>query len=173
MNINKRQYAQAIYDLAKENNKVKDYLDLSLAILDVDLNNPKLFEYLSHWEIEKNEKKNLINELFFGFEYYGNWLSIIIDSGKARYIKDFINEFIKIYNEDNDIVKGFAWTTKPIDKKIIEKFEKKISLILKKNIMLENRINKEIIGGIKIEIGDNVWDNTIKNKLTQLLREGN
>ncbi|NQX83223.1 MAG: ATP synthase F1 subunit delta [Mycoplasmataceae bacterium] len=172
MNIKNKQYAQAIYEISKENNQVEDYLNLSMAILDVDLNNSELFTYLEHWDVKLEEKKKIIKDICNGIEYYENWLLILIDLGKTRNIKNFINEFIKIYNKENNIVKGYAWTTKPVNKEIINILEEKLSKKLNKKIMLENRINKEIIGGIKIEVEGKIWENTIKNKILQLLKEG-
>ena len=171
-NIKARQYTQAIYDIADENNQIKDYLNLSLAIIDVGLHNDKLFSYLGHPEVDPNDKKEIISDLTSEYEYYKNWLYVIIDSGKSKYIKEYINDFIKIYNEQNNIIKGYVWTTEPIDKELSLQLEKLVSKKIDKKVMLENRINKEIIGGIKLEVGDNVWDNSIKNKLMQLLKEG-
>lgn len=172
MNIKTKQYAQAIYDIAKENNKVNDYLEVSLAILDVIKNEPNLIPYLSSYDVKHKDKTELVNDLTNEYEFYKNWLLIIIESGRARYIKEYINEYINIYNKENGIVRGYVWTTELVDNTLIKRLEEKISKKLDKQVMLENKINNELIGGIKLEVGDNIWDNTIKNKLVQLLNKG-
>ncbi len=172
MKVKTRQYAQAIYDIAKENNQVNDYLDLAIALIDAGNHNQQLFDYLASGNVGLDEKSVLIKDIIEGNEYFSNWLLILLESGKGRYLREYIDEFINIYNEEHGISNGYVWTTEPIDQSIINKFEELVSKKLNKEIKLQNKINKQIIGGVRLEVGDNVWDNTIKNKLLQLLKEG-
>ncbi len=172
MKVKTRQYAQAIYDIAKENNQVNDYLDLALAIIDAGNHEKNLFDYIGSGNVSINEKSVLIKDITQGNEFFANWLLILLESGKGRYIREYIDELINIYNEEHGISKGYVWTTEPINQEIINKFEELVSRKLDLQVKLQNKINKEIIGGVRLEVGDNVWDNTIKNKLLQLLKEG-
>lgn len=172
MKVKTRQYAQAIYDIAIEEKLIEDYVDLAIAIIDAGNHNAELFKYLASGSISINDKSVLIKDITQGNEFFANWLLILLESGKARYLREYINEFINMYNEANGISNGYVWTTEPIDQTIINKFEEALSKKLDKVVKLQNKINKEIIGGIKLEVGDNVWDNTIKNKLLQLLEKG-
>ena len=170
--IKARQYAEALYNLAKEENVVEDYVALSLALLNVANENPAVFEYFASNNIENDEKQNFIKELTQGYLYYENWLNILLDSGRAMYVRDYINEFLNIYNKEKGIIKGHVYTVEPLSSEIIQTLEENVSKKINKKVMLENKINKELIGGIKLEVEDEVWDNTIKNKLKQLLKEG-
>ena len=170
MEIKTKQYAQAIYDIANESGQLNDYLDLAVAIIDAANHNDGLLEYLGTASVDIEEKKVLIKDITNGYEYFNNWLLILLESGKGRYLRDYISAFINIYNEEHDIENGYVWTTEPITQEVVGKFEKVLSEKLDKTIKLENRINNEIIGGVRLEVGDNVWDNTIKNKLKQLLK---
>ncbi len=172
MKVKTIQYAQALYELANESNQVNDYLDFALAFIDAGNHNPEIFEYLAAGSIAIEEKSVLIKDIADGNEYFTNWLLILLESGKGRYLREYINAFIKIYNEEHGISEGYVWTTEPIDQEVITKFEELVSKKLDKKIKLQNKINNEIIGGVRLEVGDNVWDNTIKNKLKQLLERG-
>ncbi len=172
MNIKTKQFGQALYELAEESNEVNNYFDLSLAIIDVANQSPEIFSYLSNNSISIEDKYPLINDITNGIKFYSNWLFILIESGRGRFIREYINEFIKIYNKKHNIENGYVWTIEPINREVINKFEELISTKLNKKIMLENKINKEIIGGVRLEVGDLVWDNTIKNKLIELIKRG-
>ncbi len=172
MKIKTRQYAQAIYEVAKENNQINDYLDLAIAFIDVANHNPQFMDYLGSGSTSIIDKSVLIKDITQGNEFFTNWILILLESGKGKYLREYINEYINIYNEEHGISNGYVWTTEPINQEIINKFEELVSKKLDKEIKLQNKINKEIIGGVKLEVGDNVWDNTIKNKLIQLLNKG-
>lgn len=169
MKLNLKQYTNAIFEIASENNLLDDYLELSVAILNIFNENKDFESFLANYSVDVEQKKKLIELITLENKFYKNWLYILIESGKQKFIKEYINEFINMYNEKNNIIKGFAWTTELIDQSIIKKLEDTISKKLNKKIMIENRINRELIGGIKLEVGDDVWDNSIKNKLMQLL----
>ena len=164
---NSKQYSHAIYEIAKEENTLNKYFDLSLAILDVS-KDMKLFEYLSS-NIDIKSKFELIELITEDETHYKNWLKILIKSGRSKSIKNSIDEFIKLYNKEKNIISGVAWTTEQIDRKVLKEIESKISKKLDKNVFIENKIDKEIIGGIKLVVEDNIWDNTIKTKLKEML----
>ena len=46
--------------------------------------------------------------------------------------------------------------------------EKKISTLLKSKVILQNQINKELIGGFKIEVEDWVLDYSIQEKMKKM-----
>ncbi len=172
VNTNSRQYSEAIYEIAKEENMVEDYIQLSLALISISNDNKKIFSYLASREITIDEKKKLVKELTCDYEYYNNWLNILIESGRSKYLKNYIEELINIYNKEKGIIKGFAYTTIPLNQNLIKELEESSSKKINKKVMLINKIDKELIGGIRLEIDDDVWDNSIKNKLKQLLKEG-
>lgn len=165
----KREYAQAIYDIAKEEDQIEKYLDVSLAIIDVCNSNKDIHAYLSSPSVDIIDKKRLISKIVSKPVFYKNWLYIIIESKNSKFIKEYISEYINIYNKHHNITKGFVWTTKYIDQNTIDRLEKQISKKINKKVMIENKIDKELIGGIKLQIGDDIWDNSIRSKLEQLL----
>lgn len=46
--------------------------------------------------------------------------------------------------------------------------EEKISTLLKSKVILQNQINKELIGGFKIEVEDWVLDYSIQEKMKKM-----
>ena len=173
ININARQYSEAIYEIAKEEKVVDDYIQLSLALINISNDNQQVFNFLSSREITIEKKKELIKEITCDYEFYTNWLNILVESGRSKYIRQYIEELINIHNKAQGIIKGHAYTTTPLDENLLKELEESSSKKIGKKVMLVNKIDKEIIGGIKLVIEDDVWDNTIKNKLKQLLKEGN
>lgn len=74
----------------------------------------------------------------------------------TQYLKLLKNESIK-----NTIVVESAQQLSSSDLK-------KISNLVNKKLTIENIIDPSLLGGIKIKIGDVVYDNSLKNKIDQL-----
>ena len=49
-----------------------------------------------------------------------------------------------------------------------KKWKKKISTLLKSKVLLQNQINKELIGGFKIEVEDWVLDYSIQERMKKM-----
>jgi F-type H+-transporting ATPase subunit delta len=58
----------------------------------------------------------------------------------------------------------------PLSSDNIEKLKSGLNRILGKTILIETSIDESLIGGIQLQIGDQVADATIKNKLAILKR---
>lgn len=86
-------------------------------------------------------------------------------------IRNIVAEYLKIYYEKNqilDVEATFAVEPSELQKqKLIEKLMKKTG----KKINLEVKIDKAIIGGGIIKIGDQVTDGSIRKELNSLRKK--
>lgn len=82
---------------------------------------------------------------------------------------EILNELEKIINNENKIIKAKVTTIRKLDKKLQEDIEKYIKDRYKvETVILELIEDKTLLGGIKIEIGDDIINETLSNKLEQL-----
>jgi len=160
-------YSQALFEAGKEENMLDEYLEEIKLINEVFSEYKDFFELLKTPNISINEKKNIIDETFEGkvSSEIKNFLKIILDKRRIKNIFEIIEEYEKLYNEHNGVVKADAYTTMPLDEDTLKSLGDKLSSITDKNVKLENKIDKSLIGGIKITLGDKVIDNSLKKKL--------
>ena len=95
----------------------------------------------------------------------------ILDKKRMENIRNIVAEYLKIYYEKNqilDVEATFAVEPSELQKqKLIEKLMKKTG----KKINLEVKIDKAIIGGGIIKIGDQVTDGSIRKELNSLRKK--
>lgn len=83
--------------------------------------------------------------------------------------KEILTLLEKIVDEKDEVVRAKISSRVKLDKKIIDEIEYFIKKKYKaKNTLLEFKINEALLGGIKIEIGDEIIDGTLKNRVKQL-----
>jgi len=78
-------------------------------------------------------------------------------------------EFIKIWNEKHGIVEALAISANGLDKanmKLLENYVAELSGA--KEILVSEKIDKNILGGVVIKYGDKVIDGSLKTTLSDL-----
>jgi len=83
--------------------------------------------------------------------------------------KEILIQLEKIIDEKEGVIRAKISSRIKIDKKIVDEIEDFIKKRYKaKNTVLEFEIDEKLLGGIKIEIGDEIIDTTLKNKIKKL-----
>jgi len=74
-----------------------------------------------------------------------------------------------IIDKEEGIVKAKVSTSSKLNEKMEQEVKESIKKKYKaKEVILESIINPKLLGGIKIEIGDDIIDTTLANKIHQL-----
>ena len=112
------------------------------------------------------EKKLVLNEIF-GKDNSDNLniLLYILDKGRINCIKYIVAEYLKIYYRKNRILDVRATFTKELTEEQKKKLIDKLSQKTGKEINLEVKIDKNILGGGIIRIGDKIIDGSIRREL--------
>lgn len=75
----------------------------------------------------------------------------------------------EVINKENSILKVNISSRNKLDKKFEDEIKEFIKKKYKaKEIILESKEEEKLLGGIKIEIGNDIIDTTLSNKLNQL-----
>jgi len=83
--------------------------------------------------------------------------------------KEILNQLEKIIDKNDGVVRAKISSRIKIDKKITDDIEEFLKKKYKaENIITEFEINQRLLGGIKIEVGDEIIDTTLKNKIKKL-----
>lgn len=166
-------YVKAINDLAIQNEAGTKYLEDLEYILKEISDNPELKYCLSSLTISKNIRTNIANEIFHNKvdQVVLNLFNRLLLNNRIEYLDAIYLEFEKLVLKTNNILKLTVVSAYSLDEDILQKLKEKYQSIYNvKDIYITELIDKTLLGGLKIIIGDTVIDDTIKNKLNQLNR---
>ena len=161
-----RRYSKAIFDIAEEKKQVKEIYELLNSAMVLYRTDKEFKNFIRNPLISNEEKKLVLNEIF-GKDNRDNLniLLYILDKGRINCIKYIVAEYLKIYYRKNRILDVRATFTKELTdeqkKKLIDKLSQKTG----KEINLEIKIDKNILGGGVIRIGDKIIDGSIRREL--------
>lgn len=166
-------YAESLFDLAKEENKVTQYLDDIKLVGEVLDSDPQIVQFFNHVLIENDKKIQLLDQSFKGNvdQYVLNFLKLLVQSRRIRYIDDIVKSYIKLSNQYLGIEEGMIYTSYELTDQQIQDIEKAISQKENKKVTLKVSIDPSLLGGIKVQIANRIYDGTIKNKVEMLKKE--
>ncbi|NLW40402.1 MAG: F0F1 ATP synthase subunit delta [Tissierellia bacterium] len=165
-----KRYALALFEAGLELNNLEKFKEDIKSITEVIEKEELLQKVLKHPKISKDEKKELLTSIFKEqvSQEILNFLYVIIDKRREGFILDISKEFVKLFNEHNNILEVTAVTAVEMDNKMKDKLITVLSNKTKKKIVLNNAIDKNIIGGVLLKVENKIIDGTIKGQLQNI-----
>ncbi len=163
-------YAEALFELCKERDDLDEVHSELLWLNEVIENNGELVKFLNAPTVEPSDKKNVLKNVFENelSKTSFDFLCVVADKKRIKYLGKIIESFNALYNNENNILEVTAITTVPLSVTIKEKLIKKLESVSKKTIVLSEKIDKSIIGGIVIEYNNTQIQGSIKHRLDEL-----
>ncbi len=167
-------YGEALISLAEEENKIDALYEEVLSLQGILKDNPDFSVLMNHPKVTKEEKQKTLEEVFGGrmdAELLG-FLKLLLQKDRYSELPAILDRFMAAVKERRGI--GVAYVTSPTElddsrKKQIE--DKLVSTTKYKQMEMHYTVDKSLIGGLVIRIGDKVVDSSIKTKLEGLKRE--
>lgn len=166
-----RRYARALLDLAREQNKVDDFLKQLLSIQSVLKSSQDISFLLNDPAFESSQRKKVFQVLAPKLSLdvaVKNFLNILIDRERIG----FFNEIIISYQDQADDllnrVRVQVKSASPLEKQEQEQLKKILEKITGKETFLEAQTDSNLLGGVVIKVRDMVFDGSLKNALHQL-----
>jgi ATP synthase F1 delta subunit len=163
-------YGNALFQAAKEVNKVSlisEEAEGVLAILDKE---PDLLAFLNTPAIAAGEKKDVISKIFQGkiCDELLNLIYILVDKRRTRHFTKIIKVYKDLVNKEEGFSYGRVLSVKPLDEARLRRIEEQTGKLLKLNVKLENVTAPDLIGGVKIYIDGKIIDASVKSRLKDL-----
>ena len=167
-------YGDALFELAKEQDKLDSLAKEVKLIQTVLAQNPEFSKLMNHPKVGKDEKLQVVKEVFdtrVDSELVG-FLRLLVEKDRYTEIDAILTYFEDRVKEEKGI--GVAYVTSAvklseIQKKLVE--EKLIETTSYKEMEMNFTIDESLIGGLVIRIGDKVVDSSIKSKLSELTKQ--
>ena len=165
-----KRYALALYEIAEEKGKVDEFLNDLRSICDLIDNDKNFKEVIRHPQISTKKKKETFINIFKGKidEELLSFLILLIEKDRISYIREKLNEMEKIHLERINTLKAVVITAVPMLDSEKEALKQKLEDKYNKNIIMTTQVDKSILGGVFVRVGNDVIDGTIKSKLDEM-----
>lgn len=167
-------YADALFQLAVEENKVDELFEEVKQLIIVLNENEELASVMRHPKVDKDSKIATIKDIFsdrVSAELCG-FLNQIVVNNRYEEIDGILECFVDEIKEYKKIGVAYVTTPTALTDALKAQIEKKL-LETTKYVSMEMNydVDASLIGGMKIRIGDKVVDSSVSTKLTELAKE--
>ncbi|MBO4218542.1 MAG: F0F1 ATP synthase subunit alpha [Erysipelotrichaceae bacterium] len=169
-----RRYARMLMDLAKQEGREELFRSELEKISDLLTRNSELSSFLTSSDNSVSDKKATLQR------YFGNTLDkgvldacFSIGALRERNYNEvmLINDFLTYYYQLQGKHHGVIYSARRLDDSQIAAIEDAVSRQVDQKVKLENRIDDSLIGGIKVVVGNNVWDGSYRSRIREMKEE--
>ncbi|HLR59074.1 MAG TPA: F0F1 ATP synthase subunit delta [Pseudogracilibacillus sp.] len=165
-----KRYADALFQLAEDKNLTNEFVKELNVVETVFKQNEKFASLLASPNATNADKLALIDTAFNSVHVYiKNELKIMVERRRSDVILPMINEFTNLYNEKNDIAHAVVSSVRELSSDEISNVETTFKQLLnKQSLIIENKVDKSLLGGLRIRIGNTIYDGSLSNKLKRI-----
>ena len=163
-------YAQAVFNVARAENMVDQVEDELRQLKDEITNNLELKKNLTDPSIENYEKIKVMLEILGddGSKAIKSFAAMMVILDAVDSFEQIYRDFVELTNQLKRQVSIEVISVIELDKEILNEIKENVDKKTGLDVRIKNVLDKNIIGGIVIKIGDKVIDLSIKDKLEDL-----
>jgi len=165
-------YAKSLIDLSLEQGFLEQAHTDMKYIIEVCKQNRELVAFFKSPVIKPDSKLAVLKQVFNGKlnKLTDSYIQLITAKKRDFYLVEIAQEFLNQYNKKKNILTAVVTTAKGID----DITRKEVVNLVKGNgtceVVLQEKVDADIIGGIIIRVGDKQVDASVSRKLKVLQR---
>jgi len=165
-----RRYAEALYGLASEQASVDKIESAYQQLLADTAGVPEIGRFLAHPLVSRKRKNELIDKAFPGLpEYLRNLIRLLVRKGREEYLNLIYEEFVALRADEEGIIRVKVSTAQEVSTEDRGRLTDRLARALGRRVKLEERLDPDLLGGVRLEIDGTVIDATLQAKLGDLL----
>lgn len=165
-----KEYARALLELATERNETEIVEEQLKAVVEACHDHDVLGKIFYHPQVPIIAKKAAVQKLFQPVlaDFLGKFLLLLIDKRRETLLPYIVEEYERLADKAANVCKVEVTTALPLTEIQKQAFIVKLGGLTGCNIELRTIIDKRLLGGAVLQIGDKRVDGSILSHLDQL-----
>jgi len=164
-------YAEALVGISEQCKAIGAFRQELQWIVNIYNSQEDFRNFLLSQKVDKNAKKDVVKNIFSGRirSELLNLLMLLIDKGRVMLVPGIAKEFDRLADQKEKVLTMKIISAVPLEDEQVNKIKEKYrSMYNASSVKAELEIDNSLIGGVKVKIGDKVFDGTVKSQLEEL-----
>ena len=164
-----RPYAEAAFTLARQRSELAEWstmLSLMVSVYD----DPEFRSAIAAPSVTRSDVERLMLAIC-GERIDGNarnFIQLLVANGRLSTIREVQKLYEHLKSEDEGVVDARIASAFPLEQQQLEKIVTLLAKRYNKKISPTVDVDAELIGGIKVQVGDKVWDTSVRGRLQEM-----
>ena len=167
-NETSERYSRALFEVAKEKNEI-DKIENDIKLFNSLFNSSSDFKNFiqnpTQSFINQTKVINLLSEKFNFSKILKNFFLLLIEKRRIFFAKKISQSFLKLCSMKRGEIKASLISSKELSQQELNEVSKDLSKSIGSTLVFDYKVDKELIGGLKLQLGSIMIDTSIKNKL--------
>lgn len=162
-----REYAEALYALAAENDQVKEYLDALDTTAALFADNPSYVELLACPAIPRAERDDLLEQALGSIlpEQVLAFIQLLCAHGRIRSLPDCITEYHRMYDTAMAASTAEVISAVPLTEDETNRLAAALSARFGRTVALTCTVDESLMGGLVVRVDGKVLDGSLRSRL--------
>jgi F-type H+-transporting ATPase subunit delta len=163
-------YAQALLAVAAERGLIDDLDETLAGLVQIADRQPELGRLLQNPQVPLPQKKDLLRKLFADRvePVLLQFLELLLDKGRIVHLREIQTTYAELVEQHEGLQRATAVTAVPLPDDLAEQLARKLAALTGRQIILEQKVDPSVIGGVCVTMGDQILDGTLRTGLRAL-----
>lgn len=161
-----RPYAEAVFRLAHEKSRLAEWTDM-LALLETVVSDERVKTCLGDPNVEAQQFESVIlgaiGDRLDGFGR--NLVQVLVRNGRLEVVPEIRSLYEKLRREQEGIVEAVIVSALPVSEEQVKELIARLEARYRRKVTAQVEVDARLIGGVRIVVGDQVIDATVRGKL--------
>lgn len=165
-----REYGEGLYALCREEAMEQPCLQ-ELKTLDAAFReNGEFLRLLANMTLGKEERVRIVQDTLGGqiHPYVLNFIKILVERGAIHSFSECVKAYQEAYNRDHRVAEAEVTTASPLNAGQKEKLIQKLRQMSGREVVLKEKIDPSVLGGVLLEMDGKRYDNTVQGRLKSI-----
>ena len=165
-----REYGEGLYALCAEEKLDRAVLEEVQAIQKAFRENEAFLHLLGNMTMSKEERVRIVDETFRGqiHEYTLNFLKILVERGAIHAFSECAAAYQESYFRNHQVAVAEVTTAGALNEEQRARLMKKLKKLTGKEIVVKEKIDPSVLGGVLLQMDGKRYDNTVRHRLAAI-----
>jgi len=161
-------YSRALFEISKDANELKKIetdVKSFQSLNDGSLELKNFIQNPTHTIEIQNKILSLLSEKLSFSKNLKNFFLLLIKKRRIFFVEKIVDSFLRLCSEKRGEIKASLISSKELSSLELENISKELSSAMGAVIKFDYKVDQDLIGGFKLQLGSFMIDTSIKNKL--------
>lgn len=165
-----KRYAKALFEVAQQQQRVLETEQELRAVVVALTGDKEIGKFISSPNISDDAKRNALHASLDGkvSESVLRTVLLLIERGRVDLLDALLSDYVKIEGESLGIANALVYSTYALNEEEKQAVAREFGGRVNKQVRIENIVDPSLLGGLKVAIGDTIYDGSLSGKLERL-----